>query len=85
MAKLTHLRPLSQADAKQYRKVVADKRIALPWRLQPAGSVLPCDGSELYQPQCGVACGSRVLSIVRGESECPMNRPTGCPFRQTPD
>jgi hypothetical protein len=85
MSKPTKYDPMSQAEIKRYRRILNDPRVELPWREEAAGGVLPCESMPLCGSVCGVASGSVVLSIIRRESSCPLNRPQGCPFSNTPD
>jgi hypothetical protein len=85
MSKPTKYDPMSQAEQKQYRRILNDPRVEVPWREEALGMVLPCDFMPLCGSVCGVASGSVVLSIIRRESSCPLNRPQGCPFSNTPD
>jgi hypothetical protein len=84
MAKPNPTNLLSQEERQQYRQVLNDSRLDLPWRTRAAGDVLPCEGMPLCGDICGVASAAMVLSVLRGESQCPMNRPTGCPFKKPP-
>jgi hypothetical protein len=76
---------ISQAERDGYRRILTDPRIDLPWRPAAQGAVLPCEGMPLCESSCGVASAAQVLSMLRNESACPLNRPTGCPFSHTPD
>lgn len=84
MRKLTESGPLSQAEAETLHAVGEHVQMAAPWRTEAAGALLPCEAMPLCGPVCGVASPARILSVLRGESACPMNRPEGCPFALPP-
>jgi|GEM_PF-4366125 len=85
MSKRKPTKPLSQAEKRRYRTVLNDSRIDLPWRERAVGSVLPCEDMPLCGSVCGVSSAAFVLSTIRGETPCPLNRPDGCPFGDAPN